>query len=212
MTSEHATFAFLTTFDELKQLNSRHSSEVVLAKTRVQELERIISGDNSNNNQKQQSKENQYLNDELKAWKELVEQQKAIMDKIRNELELQQKLNDEKDRTIESLKSQSKSESLAEISENQTTVEQNIDRFSDVSDDERKTLMDDFELDHLFDDNSESDYNDVEVIKVNDFVNQGNGYSEQSSYKNTPDIMIQEVWTKPDHLIEHNYVSDVKMR
>ena len=96
------------TFDELKQHYSRQSSEEVLAKTRIQELESIISEDNSDNNQKYHSKENQYLSDELKAWKELVEQQKAIMEKIRNELEIQQQLNIQKDRTIESLKSQSK--------------------------------------------------------------------------------------------------------
>ncbi|CAG2116225.1 unnamed protein product, partial [Medioppia subpectinata] len=52
----------------------------------------------------QHLREQQYLSDELKAWKEMVEHQKAIMEKIRSELEKQQTLNREKDITIESLR------------------------------------------------------------------------------------------------------------
>ena len=69
--------------------------------------------------------------------------------------------------------------------------------------------MDDLELNNLFDDNSESDYNDVEIIEVNDCVNKRNGLSKSDDNK-SPDILIQEVWNKPEHLMEQNYVSDVK--
>ncbi|XP_054167675.1 protein CLEC16A homolog [Oppia nitens] len=68
----------------------------------------------------------QYLNDELRAWRELVEQQRGLMEKIRSELDIQQSANRDKDKTIALLR-QSLSNSV-DISDNNNNNNMNNSR------------------------------------------------------------------------------------
>ena len=167
-----------------------------------------------------ETKENQYLRDELKAWREMVVQQKAIMEKIKNELELQQKLNEEKDRTIQSLKSlsieETKSDSYPQNSEeSHTSGKRNVSPFVDFSDDECIASIDELDLDMLFVSSHESDdtdigLNELELGDEKDFHNQAiSRLNRESEDNNTPDSPNEEVWDKRNRFIDQNHVSDV---
>ena len=173
----------------LEQTQLNMISELVSARNRIKQLESELSIELKPG----RNKEQQYLTDELKAWKEMVEQQKAIMEKIRNELELQQKINSEKDQVIESLRSQSRS-SIASI---------------DNTEDDINT-SDELDLNQLFVESQESDDNDIELIEAIEVKRRSARI--RSNNKKSPDIAIQEVWSHEEDYFDRNCVSDVSVR
>jgi hypothetical protein len=117
---------------KLKQLQLQKDlqmNELSLANSRISQLENLLLED-KNNSKRQQS--DQYLKDELSAWKELVEQQKAIMEKIRNELENTQSLVREKDKVIDTLRRPSSSTSNDSLKYEVETQTENEINFNSI--------------------------------------------------------------------------------
>jgi hypothetical protein len=116
----------------LKQLELQKDlqmKELSLANNRISQLQNLLLED-KNNSKRQQS--DQYLKDELSAWKELVEQQKAIMEKIRNELENTQSLVREKDKVIDTLRRPSSSTSNDSLKYEVETQTENEINFNSI--------------------------------------------------------------------------------
>jgi hypothetical protein len=126
---------------KLKQLELQkdlQTNELSLANSRISQLENLLLED-KNNSKRQQS--DQYLKDELSAWKELVEQQKAIMEKIRNELENTQSLVREKDKVIDTLRRPSSSTSNDSLKYEVETQTENEINFSLIDGKNSEVIM-----------------------------------------------------------------------
>lgn len=190
--------------EELEKQRKLQKSELSSANSRISQLEGIISDNNLQNDKRQHS--SNYLNDELKAWKELVEHQKAIMEKIRIELEDTQLLVREKDRVIGILNrpsSNTSHESLKYEVETQTNESDNYnqlesDRFEAniiskmVFDANNDSEDDEFGLNKLFngldnDDLEEKNSETIDtIIENNKMHNENNVNDDNENTRMTP--------------------------